>query len=62
MEGFLRLHMAPWKRVALTRSLAMVPTVAVSAICQLMGLLFGSVFYILISVSSVFDGIIIYFF
>eukprot|EP01147_Barroeca_monosierra_P000888 gene889-4153_t len=32
MEGFLRLHMAPWKRVALTRSLAMVPTVAIAVL------------------------------
>eukprot|EP00043_Microstomoeca_roanoka_P030074 m.24533 g.24533 ORF g.24533 m.24533 type:complete len:522 (+) comp9701_c0_seq1:395-1960(+) len=30
MEGFLRLSIAPWKRVALTRSLAMIPTVAVA--------------------------------
>ncbi|EGD82231.1 natural resistance-associated macrophage protein 1 [Salpingoeca rosetta] len=32
MEGFLRLRLAPWKRVALTRSLAMIPTVVISVV------------------------------
>lgn len=32
MEGFLRLHMAPWKRVAITRSLAMVPTLVIAVV------------------------------
>eukprot|EP00049_Salpingoeca_infusionum_P019078 m.360086 g.360086 ORF g.360086 m.360086 type:complete len:552 (-) comp18868_c0_seq1:168-1823(-) len=31
MEGFLKLNIKPWKRVALTRTLAMVPTVAIAA-------------------------------
>eukprot|EP00039_Didymoeca_costata_P030075 m.27782 g.27782 ORF g.27782 m.27782 type:complete len:531 (-) comp7937_c0_seq2:74-1666(-) len=30
MEGFLRLKVAPWKRVLLTRSVAMIPTVLVA--------------------------------
>ena len=30
MEGFLKLKILPWKRVLLTRSIAMVPTVAVA--------------------------------
>lgn len=32
MEGFLRLKIRPWKRVMLTRSVAMVPTVLVAAL------------------------------
>ena len=31
MEGFLEIKIAPWKRVLLTRSVAMVPTVLVAA-------------------------------
>ena len=30
MEGFLRLRVKPWKRVAITRTLAMVPTLLVA--------------------------------
>ena len=30
MEGFLKLKIAPWKRVTLTRSFAMVPTLGVA--------------------------------
>jgi hypothetical protein len=30
MEGFLRLRIKPWKRVALTRTLAMIPTLLVA--------------------------------
>jgi manganese transport protein len=32
MEGFLRLHMAPWARRLLTRSIAIVPVVVVAAL------------------------------
>jgi NRAMP (natural resistance-associated macrophage protein)-like metal ion transporter len=31
MEGFLNFKIAPWKRVLITRSFAMVPTVLVAA-------------------------------
>eukprot|EP00696_Hemimastix_kukwesjijk_P011599 gnl/Hemi2/2454_TR870_c0_g1_i1.p1 gnl/Hemi2/2454_TR870_c0_g1~~gnl/Hemi2/2454_TR870_c0_g1_i1.p1 ORF type:complete len:519 (+),score=165.36 gnl/Hemi2/2454_TR870_c0_g1_i1:115-1671(+) len=34
MEGFLELHMPPWKRVMITRSIAIVPAVLVAIIAQ----------------------------
>lgn len=37
MEGFLHLHLAPWKRRLLTRLLAIVPTVIVTALWGMSG-------------------------
>ncbi|KAF1315044.1 Metal ion transporter, partial [Globisporangium splendens] len=34
MEGFLNLHLSPWKRVALTRCVALVPALAVAMLSQ----------------------------
>ncbi|KAF1318876.1 Metal ion transporter, partial [Globisporangium splendens] len=34
MEGFLNLHLSPWKRVALTRCVALVPALAVAILSQ----------------------------
>ncbi|GMF65814.1 unnamed protein product [Phytophthora lilii] len=34
MEGFLKLHISPWKRVALTRSVSLVPAMTVAMLSQ----------------------------
>ncbi|KAI9920515.1 hypothetical protein PsorP6_015665 [Peronosclerospora sorghi] len=34
MEGFLRLHLSPWKRVALTRCVSLIPAMTVAILSQ----------------------------